>query len=346
MNESNFLSLLRRLCRVFLFFGFAYRLGVVGLFVETSCLFFLVILFCCFLLVRRSYARTNAILIYCQTTISLIMWCKIIIADAREALEELPSNHVDLIITSPPYFALKKYMNHPKAIDSTSIEGYSKDLEKIFSESYRVMKEGSFLCVVIGQYTSKNKSVFIPGILTQVLEDIGFSYKREHIWVKPKGTQGIWNRGTTQFLKNPFPRNAMINIQHEHVLIFQKGINRIEKTEKLTEREVKQYCWSIWTIPVSFIKGHPAPFPEELVKRLVKLYSYKGEIVMDPFLGSAVTAKVALELDRNFIGIEVDPGYLELIKKTVGLGQQRLLPGPRSIQIIRYDLKEPIYSID
>lgn len=266
------------------------------------------------------------------------MWCRIIVGDAREVLDDFPPNYVDLIITSPPYFALKKYHEHSKAINMRSIRGYLDDLKEVFEKSYKVLKNDSFICVVIGQYTSKDHSFFIPGYLARLLEDIGFKYRREHIWVKPKGTQGIWNRGTTQFLKNPYPRNAMINIQHEHILIFQKGSNkRLKENERLTESEVKEYSWSLWEIPVSPIKDHPAPFPEEIPKRLLKMYSYKNEVILDPFLGSGTAAKVALDLSRNCIGIEVHPKYLPLIEKSIGLTQHRLI-APVSYKVIRYDL--------
>ncbi|RLF77912.1 hypothetical protein DRN38_07790 [Thermococci archaeon] len=270
------------------------------------------------------------------------MWCKIVIGDARDVLKEFPSDYVDLIVTSPPYFALKKYPEHPKAINMKDLDTYLYDLKKVFEESYRFLKEGSFLCIVVGQYTSKDRSFFIPGHVARLLENIGFKYKREHIWSKPKGTQGIWNRGTTAFLKKPYPRNTMINIQHEHILIFQKGNRkRIKENERLTETEVKEYAWSLWEIPVSEIKTHPAPFPEEIPKRLIKLYSYRNEIVLDPFLGSGTTAKAALNLNRNCIGIEVNPKYLTLIKKSIGLSQQRLINRVR-FEIIRYDKGEKV----
>jgi len=270
------------------------------------------------------------------------MWCQIIIGDSREVLNDIPSNYVDLIVTSPPYFSLKKYPDHPKAIDMSSLEGYLNDVKDIFQKCFNVMVEGSFACIVVGQYTNKDRSLFIPGYITKLMEDIGFNYKREHIWVKPKGTQGIWNRGTTEFLKKPYPRNAMINIQHEHILIFQKGKNnRIKQTEKLTEQEVKKFSWSIWEIPVSEVKAHPAPFPDEIPKRLIKMYSYENETVLDPFLGSGTTAKVALNLGRNCIGIEVNSEYLDLIKGSIALSQNRLF-SVVDFKILRYDQGEKI----
>lgn len=264
------------------------------------------------------------------------MWCQISLGDSRVVLNQIPNNFIDLVVTSPPYFALKKYSKNAKEISINSIEAYLNDLKDIFAKCFSLLKDGSFICVIVGQYTSKDKSYFIPGAVAQLMVDIGFEYRREHIWVKPLGTQGIWNRGTTEFLKKPFPRNTMINIHHEHVLIFQKGKNtRIREDERLSEKEVKEYSWSIWEIPVSMVKNHPAPFPEELAKRLIKMYSYQGEVVADPFLGSGTTCKAALDLKRNCIGIEINPGYLPLIQKAVGLTQERL-HNPVKFSIARF----------
>ena len=267
-------------------------------------------------------------------------WCDIIIGDARKVLNDIPDNCIDLIITSPPYFALKKYPDHPMSINTKSIKSYLNGLKEVFQKCYKILKNGRFICVVVGQYTSMDESYFIPGYVARILEDIGFNYRREHIWVKPKGTQGIWNRGTTIFLKEPYPRNTMINIQHEHILIFQKGNKKdIRKTESLSESEVKKFCWSIWEIPVSEIKEHPAPFPEELPKRLIKMYSYKNEVILDPFLGSGTTLKAAIKLERNSVGIEVNSKYLPLIEKVLDIKQKKLVKDV-DFKIIRYDKGE------
>jgi ParB/RepB/Spo0J family partition protein len=257
----------------------------------------------------------------------------VIIGDAREVLKSFPSSSVDLVITSPPYFALKDYPDNPLGVNTQSIDGYLKDLRVTFEECLRVLKDGRFFCIVVGQFTSEEISYFIPVYIAELLEDIGFRYRREHIWVKPLGIQGIWNRGTTQFLKEPYPRNAMINIHHEHILIFQKGDKPdiFYGRDPLTEEEVKNYCWSVWEMPVSEVKEHPAPFPDEIPERLIKMYSYKGEVVLDPFLGSGTCTKVAKNLNRFSIGIELLPEYLYLIKTRV-----------EDFNIIRYDKGEKV----
>jgi DNA modification methylase len=270
------------------------------------------------------------------------MWSLIAIGDARKVLDDVPLDYIDLMVTSPPYFALKTYSEHPNEISMGSIQAYLDDLEVIFGKCFRVLKDGCFACVVVGQYTSKERAYFIPGEVSRLMEKIGFNYRREHIWLKPKGTQGIWNRGTTAFLKKPFPRNTMINIHHEHVLVFQKGnVKRINENDRLTEQEVKEYSWSIWEIPVSMTKDHPAPFPYAIPERLIKMYSYKNEVVLDPFLGSGTTCKAALDLGRDCIGIDVNQGYLPLIRKEIGIAQNRLV-SPVDFRVVHYDKGEKI----
>ena len=244
---------------------------------------------------------------------------KVIIGDAKDVLRSVPASSIDMVVTSPPYFGLKEYEDE-LGINTEDLNRYLDDLKDIFTECFRVLKDGTFVCVVIGQYTSEENSQFIPAHVAHILEEIGFNYKREHIWVKPLGIQGIWNRGTTSFLQKPYPRNTMINIHHEHILVYQKGNKPtiFYGRNPLTEEEVKQYCWSVWELPVSDIKDHPAPYPEVIPFRLIKMYSYEGEVVLDPFLGSGTTVKVAKKLKRRSIGIEVSPEYLDVIKRSVG----------------------------
>lgn len=260
--------------------------------------------------------------------------CRAIIGDAREVLPQMPPASVDLVITSPPYFGLKEY-GHNLGVETEHLDQYVNDLRAIFAECFRVLRDGRFACVVVGQFTSEAVSVYLPGLVAEILEDIGYRFRREHIWVKPLGIQGIWNRGTTSFLYNPWPRNTMINIHHEHILIYQKGEHPevFERRDPLSEEEVKEFCWSVWELPPSEIKGHPAPFPLEIPRRLIKMYSYTGEVILDPFLGSGTTLRAAVDLGRAGIGIEVAETYLALI--------QRMVPG---IRIVRYDKGESLGS--
>ena len=156
--------------------------------------------------------------------------------------------------------------------------------------------------------------------------ELDFNFKKEIIWMKPKGTQGLWQRGTTKFLKKePFPGFFNLNIMHEYVLIFQNSGEWKMPTGKkfqFSEEFVKEVAWSVWPMKVSRTKGHPAPFPDELPERLIKLYSIKNEVVLDPFGGTGTTMKIAGKLGRKSIIYEINPEYLEIIKLNVNLDEK------------------------
>ena len=153
------------------------------------------------------------------------------------------------------------------------------------------------------------------------MENLRFTFRKEIIWAKPKGTQGLWQRGVTKFLKKePYPCYFNLNIMHEYILIFQNEGQlelNIKADSKLSEEFIKQVSWSIWEMPVSTSKGHPAPFPDCLPERLIRLYSFEHDTVLDPFGGSGTTMKAARMLNRNSIIYEINPEYVELIKDKV-----------------------------
>jgi DNA modification methylase len=233
--------------------------------------------------------------------------------DARD-MAELSSESVGLIVTSPPYWDLKNYGHNGQMGLGQSYQEYLRELGKVLTECERVLQPGRHLCLVIGTRISDGDLKHIPADVIGLQADLGMTLKKEIIWVKPKGTQGLWQRGTTQFLRDkPHPLCFNLNIQHEYVLIFQKaGLPPDFSDVVLAEDFIKQVAWSVWVLPVSQQKGHPAPFPEELVSRLLKLYSVPGEMVLDPFIGSGTTAKVCLELGRKAIGYEISEEFCEM----------------------------------
>jgi len=261
----------------------------------------------------------------------------LIIGDARN-MKELKNESIDLMITSPPYWNLKEYGN------GDSEKGYNqyiREIKEVLIEVSRVLKAGRFACINVGTAVSNSEMKHIPCDIIEIMKRLGFTFKKEIIWVKPKGTQGLWQRGTTKFLKKePYPGYLNLNIMHEYILIFQKkGEFKIEFNEKnkLSEEFIKKVCWSVWEMKVSYTKGHPAPFPEELPYRLIKLYSQEGETVLDPFGGSGTVMKVAKELNRNSVIYEINPKYLELIKTKVGWEQKTLNSKHEFKLIIRDD---------
>jgi len=237
-------------------------------------------------------------------------------ADAR-AMPELADSSVHLVVTSPPYWDIKNYRTSGQMGLGQSYEEYWTELGRVLKECHRVLQPGRVLAIVIGTRISDGELKHIPADLIHRMPEIGFALRKEIIWVKPKGTQGLWQRGTTQFLKDkPYVGCFNINIQHEFILIFSRGGEaEPDRLHRLPERFIKEVAWSVWEMDVSKVKGHPAPFPEAIPRRLIELYTHPGEIVLDPFIGSGTTAVAAVEAGRRCVGYEISEQYCELARK-------------------------------
>jgi len=250
----------------------------------------------------------------------------VVIGDARH-MDEIETGSVPLVVTSPPYWNLKEYGGEGLG-PTQAYKQYIEGIRDVLVEVERVMEPGRFVCINVGTAVSNDGMESIPSDVISIMRKLGFIFKKEIIWVKPKGTQGLWQRGVTKFLKRfPYPCYLNINIMHEYILIFQKqGIVNLKftKRDRLSEGFIKKVCWSVWEMPVSMTKGHPAPFPEELPDRLIRLYTVEGETVLDPFGGTGTTMKVARDLNRSCILYEINPNYLPLIKEKVEWGKQAI----------------------
>ncbi len=251
---------------------------------------------------REPYYEAEGVRLYC--------------GDARR-MREVPAESVALIVTSPPYWDIKDYKSSQQLGLGQSYEEYLVEMGRVAREFRRVLQPGRFLAWVIGTRVSDGDLKHIPADSIGLFAGAGFTLKKEIIWVKPKGTQGLWQRGTTQFLKRkPFPCCANINIQHESILIFQReGGFDPPRTEPLPEDFIKETAWSVWQLPVSRTKGHPAPFPVEIPRRLIRLYTYQGERVLDPFVGTGTTLVAARALGREAVGYDLSPEYCALAQR-------------------------------
>jgi site-specific DNA-methyltransferase (adenine-specific) len=234
-------------------------------------------------------------------------------------MKEIRTNSVGLIVTSPPYWDLKNYKNNRQIGLGQSYEEYLEKINTIIKESERTLMPGRYFALVIGTRVSDGELKHIPLDIIKIFDDLGMKLKKEFIWIKPKGTQGLWQRGTTQFLKKkPYPGSANINIQHEFIHLFQKkGDFKKRDDRKLSEQFIKEVAWSVWELPVSRQKNHPAPFPYLIPERLIKLYSFENEVVLDPFMGSGTTALAAKALNRKFVGYELSKVYCSLAKNNL-----------------------------
>jgi DNA modification methylase len=233
--------------------------------------------------------------------------------DARR-MGEIDTDAIDLIVTSPPYWSIKNYRHRGQIGLGQSYGEYLEQLQVVAAEIARVLRPGRFLCWVIGTHVSDGELKHIPAESIRIFGELGLLLRKEFVWTKPKGTQGLWQRGTTQFLKDkPYPGQANINIQHEFILILQKPGEFPQQAEhRLDEAFIKSVAWSVWELPVSQVKGHPAPFPVELPARLIQLFSCPGDLVLDPFAGTGTTLIAARQLGRRALGYDISEEFCEL----------------------------------
>jgi len=270
-------------------------------------------------------------------------WAKIVIGDSRK-MTEIKNNSIDLVVTSPPYWHIKDYGVPGQIGYGQSLHEYLKDLYRVWKECYRVLKPGRRLCINIGDQFARSiiygryKVIPLHAEFIAQCEDIGFDYMGSIIWQK-KTTMNTTG-GANVMGSYPYPPNGMIEIDYEFILIFKKPgksekiPKEIKEKSKLTKEEWKEYFYGHWYFGGAKQIEHEAMFPEELPKRLIKMYTFIGDTVLDPFLGSGTTVKEALNLRRNAIGYEINEKFLEIIKEKLGL-KQSLLPFSENIQIIK-----------
>lgn len=245
-----------------------------------------------------------------------------ILLGSSEHMDELPDNSVHLMITSPPYNASKEYDQ------DLSLSEYLQLLKNVFSETYRVLVHGGRACVNVANLGRKP---YIPlsDYISHMMMDIGFLMRGEIIWYKGAGAGVSMAWGSWQSAANPVLRDT-----HEYILVFCKGTFKRPAEGReitITGEQFMEWTKSVWTFgPESARRvGHPAPFPVELPYRLIQLYTFKGDVVLDPFMGSGTTGLAALQAGRRFVGYESDPAY-------VRLAEQRLLP---HLSQLRMDLR-------
>ncbi|HNL07524.1 MAG TPA: site-specific DNA-methyltransferase [Chitinophagales bacterium] len=232
------------------------------------------------------------------------------ILGSAENMKELPDNCVHLMITSPPYNVSKEYD------EDLSLNEYLQLLENAFKETYRVLVNGGRACINVANLGRKP---YIPlsDYISKIMINIGFNMRGEIIWNKAASASPSTAWGSWQSAANPILRDI-----HEYILVFSKGDYKREKGTKqnsITKEQFMEWTKSIWTMNAESARriGHPAPFPEELPYRLIKLYSFKDDIILDPFMGSGTTAVAALKTSRKFVGYDISQEYIHLAEKRV-----------------------------
>ena len=238
-----------------------------------------------------------------------------IIASSCENMKDIPNNSLHLMITSPPYNVSKEYDN------DLSLNEYLSLLKNCFTETYRVLVDGGRACINIANIGRKP---YIPlsDYVSKIMIEIGFNMRGEIIWNKSVGAGISTAWGSFQSASNPILRDV-----HEYILIFSKGNYKRERNKEekelrkdnITKEEFIEWTKSVWTMNTESAKriGHPAPFPEELPNRLIKLFSFTNDIVLDPFMGSGTTAIAAIKNNRNFVGYEINEEYINLANNRI-----------------------------
>jgi len=275
---------------------------------------------------------------------------KIVIGDAK-SMTEVSDTSVHLVVTSPPYWQIKDYGSPDQIGFNDSYEQYIENLNKVWSECYRVLYPGCRLCINIGdQFTravtyGRYKIIPIRTEIIKFCESIGFDYMGAVIWQK-KTTMNTTG-GASVMGSFPYPRNGLIEIDYEFILLFKKlgkDPNHIDVTSKeeskLTKEEWRKYFTGHWNFAGVKQDKHSAMFPDELPMRLIKMFSFVGETVLDPFLGSGTTSKVARELGRNSIGYEINKDFLPVIESKIGKDKGYLFGNNDIIKIVYQNCKQ------
>lgn len=256
---------------------------------------------------------------------------KIIIGDSRK-MAELPDESVHLIVTSPPYWQLKDYGNENQLGFHDSYESYINNLNLVWNECFRVLHKGCRLCVNIGDqfarsvYYGRYKVIPIRTEIIKFCETLGMDYMGAIIWQKVTTTNTTG--GASVMGSFPYPRNGILKIDYEFILIFKKLGNppkvsrEAKELSKLTTEEWNTYFAGHWNFSGEKQDKHLAMFPEELPRRLIKMFTFVGETVLDPFLGSGTTSLAANNLGRNSFGYEINPSFIPIIKNKLKIAER------------------------
>lgn len=237
------------------------------------------------------------------------IYCK-----SSENMDEIPDSSVHLMVTSPPYNVKKEYD------EDLSLEDYRKLLKTVFRETYKKLVTGGRACINVANLGRKP---YIP-LHSYVIEDmldLGFLMRGELIWNKASSASPSTAWGSWLSAANPVLRDI-----HEYILVFSKGSfsrKRENKNNTIQKEDFLEWTKSVWTFPAVSARsiGHPAPFPEELPHRLIQLYTFEGDVILDPFCGSGSTCLAAVKDNRHYIGYDIDAEYIMLANKRLNLYQ-------------------------
>ena len=251
---------------------------------------------------------------------------RLIEGDARE-LSFIPDESIHLVVTSPPYWILKKYRENRSQLGHIEdYEEFIEELSKVWEHCYRILVPGGRLVCVVGDVCLSRRQfgrhVVVPlhADIAVTCRKIGFDNLNPIIWYKiAKATYEV-NNGT-KFFGKPYEPNAIIKNDIEFILMqrkpggYRKPTIEQRRVSRISKKDYSAWFRQIWNIPGASTKKHPAPFPLELAYRLIRMFSFCGDTVVDPFSGTGTTMLAAIKANRNSIGIEIDPDYCQMAVK-------------------------------
>lgn len=252
---------------------------------------------------------------------------RVLQGDAR-SLAGINDGEVHLVVTSPPYWTLKKYHEHPAQLGA--IEDYPRfldELDQVWKECYRVLAPGGRLCIVIGDVclsrrkSGRHRVIPLHADITTRCVALGLDNLAPIFWYKIANIQTEMDR-PGYFLGKPFEPNGIIKNDVEYILMLRKpGEYRHPTPEQRERSRIPKEIYAHWYRQIwddvggASTRDHPAPYPVEIADRLIRMFSFVGDTVLDPFLGTGTTVLAAIAADRNSIGVEIDPRYLRLTRQ-------------------------------
>jgi modification methylase len=286
---------------------------------------------------------------------------RLILGDARD-LSVIQDESVHLVVTSPPYWKLKRYNENPDQLGHISdYEQFLGELNKVWRGAYRVLVPGGRLVCVVGDVClsrrENGRHLVMPlhADIAVACRKIGFDNLNPIIWYKISNANYEVSNGS-KFLGKPYEPNAIIKNDIEFILMqrkpggYRKPTDEQRKLSMIDKKDYAEWFRQFWTITGASTRQHPAPFPFELAYRLVRMFSFHGDTVLDPFCGTGTTMLAAMRSGRNSIGLEIDPEYWKLAASTLGhetqgmfsnlhLSLQRLEPFSNGLVMVR---EEPV----
>jgi site-specific DNA-methyltransferase (adenine-specific) len=270
-------------------------------------------------------------------------------------MDEVADESVHLVVTSPPYWQLKDYGSSRQIGFDDTYEAYINNLNLVWAQCHRVLAKGCRMCVNIGDqfarsvYYGRYKVIPIRTEITKFCETMGFDYMGAIIWQKV--TTCNTTGGATIMGSFPYPRNGIIKLDYEFILIFKKPgtaptvSKKVKEQSKLTTEEWNRFFAGHWNIPGNRQDKHLAVFPEEIPHRLIRMFAFVGDTVLDPFLGSGTTSLAARNLGRNSVGYEINPDFVPVIREKLGKGDACVAPTFATQDAAGVDLQKAIAQL-